>query len=137
MASAAMAGTRDAAGRSWAAALSDLSVRSVGPGTSDAVHDRKGGTAIRVYPETHEALRLLAERAGQPLVQYLAWLVDQERRRVMLEECNAALARLQADPEAWAAYEAERRELDGTLADGVAGTADGDEDWSFLETATW
>ena|SRR5438876_6438968 len=99
-----------------------------------AITSERRGAAVRIAPETHETLRALAARAGSTLTQYLAELVEQERRRVMLQECNAALARLRADPERWAAYQAERRELDATVGDNIA---DDDEDWRFLETATW
>jgi predicted DNA-binding protein len=98
-----------------------------------STQERKG-TAVRMSPDTHESLRTLAERAGLTLTQYLADLVEQERRRVMLQDCNDALARLKADPRRWAVYQAEQRELEGTVGDNIA---DDDEDWRFLETATW
>jgi hypothetical protein len=94
---------------------------------------RPKGTSIRVHPETHAALASLAKRAGQPLTQYVARLVKQEQRRVFFEELTAAVARLKADPAAWAAYQAESRALEGTLMDGL----EVGEDWrGVFDSAT-
>ena len=41
------------------------------------------------------------------------------------------VAQMKADPAAWAAYQAEAAELDGTVGDGL----ENDEDWSGLESA--
>ena len=95
-----------------------------------------GGTSIRVYPETHTALSALAKRAGQPLTQYVARLAEQEQRRVFFEELNASVQRLKANPQAWAEYQAESRELEGTLLDGL----ERGEDWRGVfdsETPPW
>ena len=93
-------------------------------------------TSIRVHPQTRAALSELAKRAGQPLTQYLAWLAEQERRRVFFEELDAAVVRLRADPAAWEAYQEEARGLEGTLKDGL----EEEEDWSGVfdsETPPW
>jgi hypothetical protein len=96
----------------------------------------KGGTSIRVYPETHAVLTSLAKRSRQPLTQYLAWLAEAERRRVFFEELTESVDRLRADPEAWAEYQAESKALDGTLMDGL----EAGEDWRDVfdtETPPW
>jgi hypothetical protein len=90
---------------------------------------------LRVRPETHEKLRELA--AGQPLVQYLEELAEQEYRRRKLQEFNDAYARLREDPARYAAYRAESEALEGTLLDGLdredgVGIHDAKAD-----TATW
>jgi predicted DNA-binding protein len=86
-------------------------------------------TSVRVRSETHEKLAWLAEREGVPLTQYLEQLADRERRAAMLQDCNAALARLQADPERYAAYQADVGELDALAADGLDEGHD-DATWS-------
>jgi hypothetical protein len=55
--------------------------------------------------------------------------IEREARRVFMQQFNAAYARLKADPKAWAAYQQEQRELEGTLGDGLP-----DDDWSDLLT---
>ena len=97
------------------------------------------GTAIRVRPETHETLRTLAEREHVSLTQLVERLAQEEWRRVRLQECNEAFARLRQNPEAWASYQAERRDFEGTLGDGLhewASDEDGtDESWEFEDAA--
>jgi hypothetical protein len=56
-----------------------------------------------------------------------------------LQECNEAFARLRSDPAAWAAYQSERRDFEGTLADGLRDEDDkegvdaGEDQWEFVE----
>ena len=47
---------------------------------------------------------------------------------VVRVQFHESVERLRSDPAAWAAYRAESKELDATLADGL----EPDEDWSFL-----
>jgi hypothetical protein len=51
--------------------------------------------------------------------------------RIFWEELRVGVAQMKADPAAWAAYQAEAAELDGTVGDGL----ENDEDWSGLESA--
>jgi hypothetical protein len=46
--------------------------------------------------------------------------VETLRRQRLLEQTNAAYARLRADPDAWQEIDAERQAWDATLADGLA-----------------
>ena len=46
--------------------------------------------------------------------------VEGLRRQRFLEQVNAAYATLRRDARAWTAIEGERREWDGTLADGLS-----------------
>lgn len=85
-------------------------------------------TSLRVHAPAAAAFRALAEREGKTLTRYLDELAQRERVRVFREDLQAAYARLRADPEAWAVYQTERRELEGTLMDGL----DSDEDWGRL-----
>jgi predicted transcriptional regulator len=76
-------------------------------------------TTVRVSEHTHELLRELAAATGQPLQKVLERAVENYRREQFFAELNAAYARLQADPVAWEEELAERRLLEGTLADGL------------------
>jgi predicted transcriptional regulator len=78
-----------------------------------------GSTTVRVTEETHETLRKLAAATGEPLQRVLERAVENYRRERFFAELDAAYERLQADPVAWEEELAERRELEGTLADGL------------------
>jgi predicted transcriptional regulator len=74
---------------------------------------------VRLRPETHDKLKALAEKSGEPMTTVLDRAVEALRRQQFLDECNEAFTRLKADPKAWAAELKERAELDATLADGL------------------
>jgi predicted transcriptional regulator len=76
-------------------------------------------TTIRVSKQTHDLLRRLAAATGEPLQRVLERAVENYRREQFFAELDAAYARLQADPAAWEEELTERRELEGTLADGL------------------
>ena len=99
-----------------------------------AVVSERPAAVIRVPRAVYKQLQALA--GNQPISDVLGDLVDQEVRRRMLDSFNASFARLKADPAAWAAYQAEQRALEGTLADGLDAT---DEGWDAdsVDTATW
>ena len=77
------------------------------------------GTNVRIRKETREALRELEDQTGQGTQDLLARAVDQFRRSLILAETNVAYGRLRA--EAPDELDAELRELDGVLADGLEG----------------
>lgn len=87
--------------------------------------------SVRVSAETYVVLRELAGKIDTSITGVIDQLVEDERRRQFWKEAKAAYARLKADPEAWAAYQTELRELEGTLMDGI----EPEEDWSFLANA--
>jgi hypothetical protein len=60
------------------------------------------------------------------MTEVLDKALDAYRRKVFFEKLNAGYAALRADPEAWAALEAERKLWDATLMDGL----DPDERWT-------
>src|SRR5947208_16080020 len=82
-------------------------------------------TTVRISEATHRMLRELAERTGQTMTEVLDQALDAYRRKVFFDELNAGYAALRADPDAWAELEAERKEWDVTLMDGLA-----DERWT-------
>lgn len=76
-------------------------------------------TTIRVSRDTRARLAKLAEQAGTPMTAIVDQAVDRLERHRFFEELNRQVAALRADPVAWAEYEAERAEWDGTLMDGL------------------
>ncbi|HEV2107544.1 MAG TPA: hypothetical protein VGR16_04725 [Thermomicrobiales bacterium] len=81
---------------------------------------RKSKTkVVKIPTEAHAHLAELAADQERSMGDLLADLIEQERRRAFWEETNAAYARLKADPEAWADWQAEIRSMEGTLMDGL------------------
>ena len=74
---------------------------------------------IKAPEHTREILRELARNEGAPMQVILERAVEDYRRNRVLQETNAAYARLRQDPDAWHAVEGERLDLAGTLADGL------------------
>jgi predicted DNA-binding protein len=74
---------------------------------------------IRISPDTKAALQDLAKREGKPMQAVLDEAVERYRRDRLLDEANAAYARLQADPDAWKEELAERQLWETTLMDGL------------------
>jgi len=62
----------------------------------------------------------MAKSQGTSMQDLVAEAVEGLRRKRFLEDVNAAYASLQRDAKAWATVEAERREWDTTLLDGLA-----------------
>lgn len=82
--------------------------------------------AVRISEPSHHLLRELAEQTGQTMLEVLDKALDAYRRKVFFARLNAGYAALRADHEAWAEIEAERKELDATLMDGL----DPEERWT-------
>lgn len=76
-------------------------------------------TTVKIPQKAHAALVGMAAEQKRPLSELLADLIEQERRRAFLVASNEAFARLRADPEEWADYQAEHRGTEGTLMDGL------------------
>lgn len=72
-------------------------------------------TTVRVSEETHRVLVEMAEREGIAISAKVAALVRQAEDDAMLAGHEAAMERLQGNPEQWNAWQAEVAELDGTL----------------------
>lgn len=75
--------------------------------------------SVRIPARAHEALKHIAERTGQSLQEVLDRAIEEHRRRILLEEANAAFAAIKNDPKAWRQELDERAQWDGTLADGL------------------
>lgn len=74
---------------------------------------------VHIKPETHAKLKELAEQSGEPVPAVLEKAVEAYRRQVFLEGLAEDFAALRRDPKAWEPEQAERREWDVTLADGL------------------
>jgi hypothetical protein len=78
-----------------------------------------GYGTVRISDSARGTLSELARREGKSMVALLDEAVEVLRRQRFLEQVNAAYARLRDDPDAWEEVEAERREWEATLADGL------------------
>jgi hypothetical protein len=58
--------------------------------------------------------------------------VKEEERREMRRQLGESVARLKQDPQAWAAYQAELAETDGTIADGLV-DGEWEEQWTHRD----
>ena len=76
-------------------------------------------TTVRISEATHHLLKELSRAKKEPMQSILETAVEEYRRRHFLERVNDAYAALRADAGAWAEIEAERREWDPTLGDGL------------------
>ena len=74
---------------------------------------------VKIPAHAHATLVELAAGSKRPMGQILADLIEQERRRVFWDGADDDLRRLQADPIAWADYQAEIRSMEGTLMVGL------------------
>lgn len=77
-------------------------------------------TTVRITASARDTLREMARIEGRPMQALLEEAVETLRRKRFLEEVNAGYASLRGDAKAWAAVEAERRDWDHTLHDGLA-----------------
>ena len=75
---------------------------------------------VRISASAHGILRDMSKAEGKPMLALLDEAVEALRRQRFLEQVNAAYARLRSDPQAWEAFEGERRGWDATLADGLS-----------------
>jgi hypothetical protein len=73
------------------------------------------GTTIRIRAETREALRQIERQTGVGTQELLSRAVEQFRRRLILDESNAAYGRIRA-----AGEDDDTREWETTLPDGLA-----------------
>ena len=78
-------------------------------------------TTIRVPVTVHDRAQRLAEAEETTLGAVIEAALDRYERIRMMEAYNEAMARLQADPDAWADWQAEISSLEGPLAETLAG----------------
>lgn len=75
---------------------------------------------VRVDDRTHERLRRLAEQAGDSMGAVLAKALEAYEAQAFWRDVTEAYASLRADPQEWAAEQAERALWDNTLGDGLS-----------------
>ena len=92
-------------------------------------HSVKQSATVRISEQSHHTLRAMATQSGEPMQAVLDKALEQYRRQKFWEECDAAYAALQQDPEAWQELQDELKSFEGTLMDGL------DQDWSYLSEA--
>jgi hypothetical protein len=78
-----------------------------------------GYGTVRISDAARGTLRELARAEGKSMLALLDEAVEALRRQRFLEQVNDAYAALRDDPRAWEGVEAERREWDVTLDDGL------------------
>lgn len=76
-------------------------------------------TTIRVDRDVRAALKSIAEEEGQTLSDTLRILVEAHRRDRLFAQSDRAYQQLQDDEDTWNEVEEERRDLEGTQADGL------------------
>lgn len=76
-------------------------------------------TTVRVSEEAAEALRGIAEQRSEPMSTILEQLILDEEDRLFWAASNMAFLNLRSDPVAWEREQEFRRELEGTLMDGL------------------
>ncbi len=84
------------------------------------------GPTVRISETSRRVLRKLSEHSGESMQSLLDRAVEELRRKIFLDAVNAGYAAVRVDPAAWAEMQAERRVLDGTIADGL----DPEEQWT-------
>lgn len=63
---------------------------------------------VRLSEEAHQILQRIAEQTGDSLQKILSRAVEEYRRKLFLEDANAAFARLRQDKKLWKHEQKER-----------------------------
>jgi predicted DNA-binding protein len=82
-------------------------------------------TSVRMDSGLRDALKDLAARTGQSMADVISQAIELYATGLFFAEADAAYARLQADPKAWAEELEERRLWDNTLMDDLE-----DDEWT-------
>lgn len=76
-------------------------------------------TTAKISPGTASILERLQRRYHKPKTVLIDLALKKYEDQILLEEINAGYARLKADKKAWEEELEERRELEGTVGDGI------------------
>ncbi|MDQ2824601.1 MAG: toxin-antitoxin system protein [Verrucomicrobiota bacterium] len=74
---------------------------------------------VRISPAAHRSLAALAKQSNSPLQEVLEEAIENERRRVLIENANAGYSKLRSDKKAWREWKRELLQWDSTLGDGI------------------
>ncbi|MBM3477453.1 MAG: hypothetical protein FJX75_29640 [Armatimonadetes bacterium] len=83
------------------------------------------GTMVRVDHQLRDDLKDTAAHTGQSIADVIRHSLELYRAELFFDEVDAAYARLQADPEAWAEELEERRLSENTITDDLE-----DDEWT-------
>jgi hypothetical protein len=61
----------------------------------------------------------MAKETNSSLQEMLDQAIENQRRRLVIERTNLAYSKLRQNKKAWQAWQAELRQLDATLGDGI------------------
>jgi len=82
---------------------------------------------LRINNKTKKTLEELSRKSGVPMLYVIDKAIEEYRRRVFLEETNAAYAKLRKDEKASEEYDRETAAWDSALMDGLNDTEKCDE----------
>jgi hypothetical protein len=74
---------------------------------------------VRITPSAHRRLVAMAKQMNSSLQEVLEEAIENQRRMLLLENSNAAYAKLRANKKAWREWKRELEQFDETLADGI------------------
>lgn len=74
---------------------------------------------VRISGKTRETLQELSKKSGEPMLYVIDKAIEEYRRRVFLEETNAAYAKMREDEKASKEFDREIAEWDSALMDGL------------------
>jgi hypothetical protein len=81
---------------------------------------------VRISERSQKILKEIAANEGKSMQEILDSIIEERRRKKILDAANAAYAALRSNPAAWEEELKERKAWDSTLMDGV----DKDEKWN-------
>ena len=93
--------------------------------------------SVRVDAATYERARALAAQRGRSITRVIEDAVAEAARLAFWREVAEVAERLRAEPAAWAAYQAQSKELEGTLLDGMDLDEGVEWDESLTDAAAW
>ena len=76
-------------------------------------------STVRINEKAREDLRAIASQTGEAMADILAKAIEEYRRKVFMEQFNAAYAALRSDSKAWQQEQGERAAWDAALGDGL------------------
>ncbi len=76
-------------------------------------------STVRISEQAHANLREIAAETGEAMADILAKAIEDYRRKVFIEQFNAAYAKVHEDAKAEREESAERELWDSTLLDGL------------------
>lgn len=76
-------------------------------------------TTVKISQKTASILERLQRRYHKPKTVLIDLALKKYEEQILLEEINKGYARLKSDKKAWEEEIEERRELEGTIGDGL------------------